>query len=176
MNPQSKRALKKEQKIKEENIKKLDERIKQEKIIPQEYKTKMRKQFLANIAIASMMIVWLIAMNILFSQVETVIYMNLLKVASIMIAFVSIIFFEMGYKKDSEKTFLHGVEVLIFAMVVLFSIYMYFIFFDRYNQILTYLTVAIAIYYIVKIMVIRHRMKKQYYKDHNDIKEIVKKR
>lgn len=175
-NPKSKRALQKEQKIQEENIKKLDENIKRQKRIPAEYKRKMRNQMLMNVIMAILMIACLIGINILSFYIDTVHYLGTLKVASIIIALLSIIYFELGYQKDSEKLFLCGVEILIFAMMILLSIYLYSIFYGQYTQIINGMAIIVAIYYLIKSMIIHKRMKKQYYKEQNDIREIVKKR
>ena len=60
-------------------------------------------------------------------------------------------------------------------MITLFSTYAYFIYFDTYNKILGIIAGVFVLYYLIKILIIRSRMKKQYYKEQNDIKEIIKK-
>ncbi len=175
MNSKSKRELKKEQKIKEENIRKLDEELKQRKKIPKDYKRKIRKQIILNIVTILAIVLFLCSINIMSLYLETQIYLNYLRITSIVVAIISIVYFELGYRKDNEKLFLYGVEILILAVVTLFSIYLYYMFFEQYNTILIYITISFTIYYIVKILILKARMKKQYYKDQNDIKDIVKK-
>lgn len=166
---------KKEQKIREENIKKLDEQIRESKKIPKEYKKKMRKQTILNVATVLCMVIYLVSINILSLYLETETYLKTIKILSVILAGISIIYFELSYRKDNEKLFLYGTEVLILGMITLFSTYAYFIYFDTYNKILGIVTGILVIYYLVKILIIRSRMKKQYYKEQNDIKEIIKK-
>ena len=166
---------KKEQKIREENIKKLDEQIRESKKIPKEYKKKMRKQTILNVATVLCMVIYLVSINILSLYLETETYLKTIKILSVILAGISIIYFELSYRKDNEKLFLYGTEVLILGMITLFSTYAYFIYFDTYNKILGIVAVILVIYYLIKILIIRSRMKKQYYKEQNDIKEIIKK-
>lgn len=166
---------KKEQKIREENIKKLDEQIRESKKIPKEYKKKMRKQTILNVVTVLCMVIYLVSINILSLYLETGTYLKTIKILSVILAGISIIYFELSYRKDNEKLFLYGTEVLIISMITLFSTYAYFIYFDTYNKILGIVAGILVIYYLIKILIIRSRMKKQYYKEQNDIKEIIKK-
>lgn len=171
----SKRELKKEQKIKEENIRKLDEEIKLSKKIPKEYKKKINKQVLLNIVTLIAIIIYLVCINVLSLYLDTEIYLKYIKVFSVILAIIAVVYFELSYRKDNEKLFLYGVEVLIIGIITLFSNYTYYIFFDSYNKILIFVTGIIVIYYIIKILVIKARMKKQYYREQNDIKKIIQK-
>lgn len=174
MNSKSKRELKKEEKIKEENIRKLDEELKEKRKIPKEYKKKIRKQVIFNIITIFAITLFLASINIMSLYIETQTYLNYLRIISIIVAIISIIYFELGYKKDNEKLFLYGVEILILALITLFSIYLYYMFFEKYSNILIYITIAFLAYYLIKILILKSRMKKKYYKEQNDIKEIVK--
>ena len=175
MEEKTKRELKKEQKIKEENIKKLDEQIKEGKKISDEYKKKMNKQTIINFIMIFVITIYLFCINIISLYLDTNIYLIGLKCLSIIIAIISVIYFELGYRKDNEKLFLYGVEILVLAVITLFSIYGYYIYFNSFNKILVYVTIIFVIYYFIKIFVVRKNMKKKYYKDQNDIKDITKK-
>ena len=175
MSPKSKRELKKEQQLKEENIQKLEERMKQDKKIPKEYRKKIRKQLLFNLLTMLAFVIFLGCINIMSLYMETAIYLKVLRGVSIIVAVIAILYFECGYRKDNEKIFLYGVEVFVLALITLSSVYLYYIFFQEYNQLLLYITCGVVLYYIIKMVIIRRKMKKQYYKEQNDIKEIVKK-
>ena len=175
MAEKSKRELKKAQKIKEENIKKLQEEVNQSKKIPKEYRKKINKKVLLNIAILFAMILYLTCINIMSLYLDTEVYIKYIKVLSIILCVISIVYFEISYKKDNEGIFLYGVEILILAFVTLFSNYAYFLYFDKYNKMLIGISIIIAIYFAIKIIYIKTKMKKAYYKQLNDIKDIVKK-
>ena len=175
MAEKSKRELKKEEKIKEENIRKLDEEIRENKKIPRDYKKKINKQIILNIITLITMTIYLCCINLLSLYMDTEIYLKYLKIFSIILAVIAVTYFEFSYRKDNEKLFLYGVEVLFLAVTTLLSNYAYYMFFDTYNTILSEITIGFAIYYIVKILILRMKMKKKYYKEQSDIKDIIKK-
>ena len=171
----SKREEEKKEKIKKENIEKFDEEYKKSRIIPNDYKKSILIRILKNTIIAIIAVTYLILLNMLSLKLETNIYMIFCKSICIVFAVVSVIYFEISYRKDNGYIFMHGTEFLILATITLFSIYAYTIFFGKYNHILLVICISIVIYYIIKTVVTIINMRKQYYKSQNDIKEIVKK-
>lgn len=171
----SKREKQKQEKIRKENIEKFDEEYKQSRIIPKDYKKSILVRILKNLVIAIIAITYLILLNMLSLRIDTTIYILSCKIICIVLSIVSVIYFEISYRKDNGYLFLHGVEFLLLATITLFSIYAYTIFFGRYNIILMIICIAIVIYYIIKTIVTIKNMKKKYYEEQNDIKEIVKK-
>ena len=171
----SKTELKEQEKITQENIKKFDEQYKKSKIIPEDYKKKIRNRILKNTVVAAIVIVYLILLNVLSMHMETKPYIISIKVLSVVFAVISVIYFELCYRKDNGFLFMHGVEFLVLATITLFSAYAYYIFFITYNSILLYILIAVIIYYIIKTICTLRFMKKEYHESQNDIKEIVKK-
>lgn len=174
-----KELSKKEQKnldqITQENIEKFDEEYKKSRIIPKEYKKKILNRIFKNSIIAVIVIAYLIALNLLSLHLETTAYILGIKVLCVVLAIVSVIYFELSYRKDNGYLFMHGVEFLVLATITLFSVYAYSIFFITYNSILLYILIGVVIYYIIKTILTLRNMKQGYYKSLNDIKEIVKK-
>ena len=174
-NEVSKREQKRLEKIKQENIQKFDEEYKLSRIIPKEYKKQIINRILKNSVIAIIVIAYLIALNILSLHIETSAYILGIKVLCVILAIISVIYFELSYRKDNGFLFLHGAEFFVLATITLFSVYAYALFFVTYNSILLYILIAVVIYYIIKTIGTLNIMKKQYYELQNDIKEIVKK-
>ena len=106
---------------------------------------------------------------------ETPNYIFSMKLVCIVLAIICVIYFELSYRKDSGYLFLHGAEFLVLAMITLFNIYAYSLFYASYNKILIYISIVVVVYYVIKTIVTLRNMKKQYYESLNDIKEIVKK-
>ena len=175
MSEKSKRELKRKEKIKEENIKKLDEQIKANKIISKDYKKKMNKQTIFNFLTIFAIVLYLFCLNISSIYTDTNIFLLMLKCFSILLAIISIIYFELAYRKDNERLFLYGIEILVLGIATLFSNYIYYIYFNSFNKIITCFTLVFIIYYLVKIFIARRNMRKKYYNEQNDIKEIIKK-
>ena len=78
MQEKSKRQLKKEQKIKEDNIQKFEEEIIKNKEISEDYKLKIKKALTRNIIIGLILTIYMAFLNILFWYLETIIYMNIM--------------------------------------------------------------------------------------------------
>lgn len=171
----SKREQKRLEQITQENIQKFDEEYKKSRIIPKDYKRKILNRILKNSIIAVIVIGYLVALNILSLHIETTIYILGIKVLCVALAIVSVIYFELSYRKDNGYLFMHGVEFLLLATITLFSVYAYSLFYITYNNILLYILVGVVIYYIIKTICTLKNMKTEYYKSQNDIKEIVKK-
>ena len=175
MSEKSKRELKRKEKIKEENIKKLDEQIKANKIISKDYKKKMNKRTIFNFLTIFAIVLYVFCLNISSIYTDTNIFLLMLKCFSILLAIISIIYFEIAYRKDNERLFLYGIEILVLGIATLFSNYIYYIYFNSFNKIITCFTLVFIIYYLVKIFIARRNMRKKYYNEQNDIKEIIKK-
>ena len=171
----SKREQKRLEKIKQENIQKFDEEYKKSRVIPKDYRKKILNRILKNSVIAIIVIAYLIALNVLSMHIETSTYIMGVKVLCVVLAIISVIYFELSYRKDNGYLFLHGTEFLVLATITLFSVYAYSLFYITYNSILLYILIAVIIYYIIKTYGTLRNMKKEYYKSQNDIKEIVKK-
>jgi len=171
----SKREQKRLEQITQENIQKFDEQYKKSRIIPKDYKKKIWNRILKNSIIAIIVIAYLIALNILSLHIETTTYILGIKTTCIIFAIISVIYFELSYRKDNGYLFMHGAEFLVLATITLFSVYAYSLFYITYNSILLYILIAVVIYYIIKTILTLRNMKKDYYKSQNDIKEIVKK-
>ena len=174
-NELSKREQKEQEKIKKENIQKFDEEFKKSRIIPEDYKKKIIDRILKNTIVATIIIVYLMLLNVLSMHIETEPYIIGIKILSVALAVISVIYFELCYRKDNGFLFLHGAEFLVLATITLFSAYAYYLFYITYNSILLYILIAVIIYYIIKTICTIKFMKKEYYKSQNDIKEIVKK-
>lgn len=171
----SKREQKKQEKVVQENIQKFDEEYKKSRIIPKDYKKKIRNRILKNTLIAIIVIAYLVLLNLLSLHIETATYIIGIKILCVVLAIISVIYFELSYRKDNGYLFMHGVEFLVLATITLFSAYAYYLYFVTYNSILLYISIFVVVYYIIKTILTLRNMKQEYYKSQNDIKEIVKK-
>lgn len=173
MQEKSKRQLKIEQKIKEENIQRFEEVVNLKKEISEEYKLKIKKALTRNIIVGLFFVIYMLFLNISFWYIETFVYISIIIISSIIIGLSSIIFFELGYRKDNEYIFLNGVEMFIVGFLSMSYIYVYQLFFHIYSNILTMLTVVIFLYFVLKLLIVNIKMKNKYFKEQNDIKNII---
>ncbi len=115
--------MKREQKKNIENIEKL---IQEKKKIPKNVKDKINARVFENMVFAAIILVYIVALNIGMGNIPTDTYIMDLKVFSILLLVVSIIIFELGYKKDNALLWLHGVEVLVIRnFYIIFNLFLF---------------------------------------------------
>ncbi len=164
--------MKREQK---KNIEKLEQVIEEKKKIPKSVKEKINGKLFENLIIVSIIMVYLVALNLGMANIPTDTYIVDLKVFSIILLAATIVTFEVGYKKDDGEIWLHGVEVMTVAVLTLYLVYLYSIYYGTYNTVLLIAGIVYLIYFGVKLVVMQRRIEKEYNKSLTDIGEIVKK-
>lgn len=135
----------------------------------------IRKNIFENILIAIAIMLYFIVINFSYIRLEEKMLLNGLKLASLIVLFISIILFEIAYHKDSGKIAINGIEMLVLAihsLTIWNVVNKIDISFQTYILSSTY---AFAIYYVLKSMLIYTREKRKYLKGLSDIHEIVSK-
>ena len=94
-----------------------------------------------------------------------------MKVFSLCILFFAIILLERAYKKDDGKIALYGIETIVIAVITLALIYVNLMFSAQYVDVVLIISYVLAIYYVIKSIVIYIRERKKYFVD--DMKEII---
>ena len=148
------------------------EKIKKERKISKEVDKKIKDRIIVNsaicIALVMLIATYMMAANMLPKEWTKMFY----SVSSIVFLIFTIIVFEIGYKKDSGKLAISGVELLAISIFSLFAPYIFL----KYNYTVIYGAIIIVlIYYIIKIIRIYQLEKKNYIKTIDDIQEIIKK-
>ena len=169
--------MKKEDPQAKENIEKLTKVIEGKKKLPKKVKDNIASKAFENLLFFAIITIYLGALNLGIANIPTENYLVDLKVFSIILLIISIIFFELGYKRDKSTYWLHGIEILAIAVFTLYFIYLYYIFYNS-NVLGSIIFSAIAlylIYYVAKILIMRKKIIKAYNKSLIDIGEIVKK-
>ena len=133
----------------------------------------IRKKIFENIIIAIAMMIYFIIINFSYLRMSENILLDGIKIASLVILFLSIIIFEIAYKKDSGRIAINGIEVLVLAihtLTIWTVINRFKIDFGKYILFSTY---TFAIYYILKSIIIYTIEKRKYLDSLSDIHEIV---
>ena len=137
------------------------------------------KQSILNIFIAIIMVAFLVIILFGNKNIDKDILIQDLKFITICITSLGIILMERAYKKDSIAIAANAVEVIIFSIINLCIVYVIELK-DlksiRLLNIISIISTAIALYYIVKTIVMSVRNTRLCKKKNNDIKEIVKKK
>ncbi len=173
-NTNIKKTTKKQEKIKEENIKKFAEKIEENKKISIKFSKKIKILVFINIIIALVLAIYFFLMNLSLIQVDMKLNLKIYNIASIIISVLSVVLLEISYKKENGYIFLHGIEAFVVSIVTLYIINVYMVNINLYNNIILVIPLVIGAYYIIKALTIYIKMKKEDLKQKNDISEIVK--
>ena len=172
----SEEKLKKKEKEIQKNIERFEQEIKERKKIPLDEKKKIRKKVLINISIFIIISCYLIALNIGEGNIQTEIYMIILKVLSVICILITITLFEISYKLNKNEIILHSIEMLFLTFLTLFLIPAYALYYGSFYKRIYAVMIGVGIYYVLKSLIIIRKMKTNYYKSLSDIKTIVAKR
>lgn len=105
--------MKKENTNAKENIENLGKVIEEKKKIPQKIKEKINSKRFENIIFAVIILIYFGALNLGMANIPTENYLNDLRVFAISLLVVTIILFELAYKRDIGDFWIHGVEIMI---------------------------------------------------------------
>lgn len=158
-----------------ESVKKIEHQIKSKKEIPIEEENKINKKVFENVLIADAVMLFLYFIGLGALNIETSIFITDLKVFCVALIVFTIILFEYSYRKKDGNICIHGIESFFIAVFILFSIYIYNLYFKDFNLIVSFVSYLFAIYYTGKSMLIYRKMKKKYLTGLSDIEEIIKK-
>ena len=156
------------------NIKEAVEIIAEKKKMPKELKNKIDKIALANFFMAIILMIILISIHVLKAKLPSEYLYIITKILPVTMALITIIVFEMAYKKDSGKLCITGIELLIFSICVLFIPYAYKYHSHKVISFTKVLPIFWAIYYDFKIMIIYIKNKNDYKNNISDVKKIIK--
>lgn len=168
--------------VDEENLEKVNEEIEElekefmhKKHIPKEEQNKMNKKVFENMAIAIILMAFLYCISLGSLNIETTVFTTDLKVFSMGLIVLTIILFEISYRKENGSLAIHGIECLALSIFMLFSNYMYTMHIKDFYNYVSIFSYAFAIYLVAKSIVAYTKMKKKYIASLSDIEEITKK-
>lgn len=156
-------------------IQKIEEEINEKRKMPKEVKESLRKEIFTNIIICACLVAYFLFLFLGSVDKTKAVRVIDLKIFSTIYLATSIILFEAAYKKDSGKIAIHGIEILLVAIMTLFLPYIIFELDSKYQKIYYFVGEYIATYYVIKCICIAIIRKRKYSKDVSDIKEIIKK-
>lgn len=133
----------------------------------------IRKKIFENLIIAIAVMLYFIVINFANLRVEENILLNGIKIASLIVLFLSIIIFEIAYHKDSGKIAIYGIEILVLSIHTLTIWNMINKINISFQKYILFSTYAFAIYYVLKAIIIYTNEKRKYVKSLSDIHEIV---
>ena len=147
--------------------------IKERKMLPYEKKQNIMYNIFYNCLIFLIMIIITLIVNISFDRFSMKDFKSYIDIIRIGCGAISIVVLEFAFRKESSNLWLHGAEILIFSICVLFVPYIYIL--KKKTKFLKYAILIFGGYYVSKSFITLLHIRNSYLrKNLSDVKEIVK--
>ncbi len=141
--------------------------------LPREVKSRINFNILKNLSAAMIIMLYLLIINITYYKVGND-FANYVKYYACAVAFISVIFFEMAYRKKSLFIAIIGIELLCCGIISVYIPYIYLHTSSKLRTIIISLPAILVVYYFIKSIIIFNKGKKDYTNSLCDVKEILK--
>lgn len=138
-----------------------------------EKRKKVNEKIFENIIIAVAIMLYFIIINFSYYRIDESSLIIGLKIVSMVILLLSIIIFEIAYKKDSGKIAIYGIEILVLASHALSIMQVVEIAKIKFTTYIVISAYTFVIYYILKAIILYTIDERNYLKSLSDIKDIV---
>ncbi len=126
-----------------------------------------------NIIMAIIMLITSLIINISFDKMKLNSFYTYIKFIQMILAIITVVIFEVSYRKDSFKIGVYGIEYAIFSIFVLYIPYIYATKGSIYY--LKNVALLFSLYYVAKSCIMSVVYRNNYIKNNiSDVKEIVK--
>lgn len=157
-----------------DKVERATEAIAEKRRLPEEIKARLNDYTFMNLIISIALMVYMIVINIIYLNEDVEFFSTSIKVFSIWLAIIDVLVFEIGYRKDDLKIWIHGFELLICSSLVLSLQYVYLYAEPVVKAMFMLLPLFYSIYYVVKVTIVHIIETKRYQNNLSDVKEIVK--
>lgn len=148
--------------------------IEKKRKLPQNIKDSISTNIFQNLIAAVIIMAYLVAINITYYKFESNIFEEYMKYFALGIILITVIDFEISYRKKSIKFIFIGVELLICGILSLYIPYIYLHTTDTLRNAIMVLPAILIIYYAFKSLLIFKQKQFQYQNNLSDVREIVK--
>ena len=160
---------------KEIDFEKISKEINKNLTLPKEKKQLLLNKFKINFISILLIIIYLVTLFFLEQNIQTSAYINILKSCSIVLSIFTLIMIEISYNKNKNSLIVITFELIVLTFYTIFLISAYSLFYGQFSKIITISSIVFTIYYITKIVLSGWMIRKNHFKNINDIKTIVAK-
>ena len=132
----------------------------------------MWKAIIKNMLVAIFIALYFVFLNVGYVKLEEATYLMDQKVFSLITIGITIIIIEKSYKIDSDELALFGIEALVLSICTLMTIFVINNYREKYINIMNGVLILFVVYYIIKSIVIHHKMKKKALQRASDIHKV----
>ena len=128
--------------------------LKKQRILPKNKLGGIIAKVFKNIILAIIVVVYFVLLNIAFINFDETIFTKIIQIASVLLLIITIVLFEISYKKDNDQIAIHGIESLALSICTLLSIFISIKYTDKFIYIVNTISMFFAIYYVLKSIII----------------------
>jgi len=161
--------------MKDKKTKEVQAELEEKRKLPDDLKEKRNKLAFKNFGFAIIVTLYFIFLNMGVSNIVKHILVADTKVFSGILLAITIILFEKAFKKEDGKLAIHGIEMLVLAIITLFIPYLYYLNMEHTKYVMVGLILAFNIYYLAKTALISTKIESKYLDSLSDVKNIIKK-
>ena len=155
-------------------VEKLEEERKRKKI-PKEISQEILKKIFINLIIAIAIMGYFAILNYSYDKINQDNLVNIIEICSGVLLLISLILLEVSYKKDSGTLAITAIEFLVLTFHSLLIIHIITRYEYQFQFYILTSSYTIAIYYVLKSIVLYTKGRREYLKGLSDISEIIKK-
>ena len=156
--------------MKKKQLETLD-KINEERKLSKEIKEKIAKKVLKNFLFATGILLFFAILKLMAINLEKQLTIQIYKICSVVLFVITIILFELAYKKDSDSLAITSIEMFFLAIITLLTPY---ILINRISIHTSIIGIYFTIYYCIKNLFIYRKEKNKYLNQKSDINQIVK--
>lgn len=150
------------------------EEITQKRKMTQEVKEKLKQKIWLNLCLAIGVMLYFCGMDAVYLYASSEISMVVFKILAMVAILLTVIVFEVAYRKENGSLAIIGIELLISSVIVLYMPQIYAHSNQVIGQVFLLTPLFCAVYYTGKAIVIYRKTEKSYQNHLSDVKEIVK--
>lgn len=141
--------------------------------IPKGIREAIYDKLFKNLCIAILVLLYFIFVNLGYIKLKPSVFEEDLHVFAGILIILTIVSFELGYRRSDMEISMHGVELLFLSIVTLFMPYIYFHRGIILRFVYSFAAIYITVYYLIKCVYIYINEIRKYKNGLSDIKEIV---
>ena len=148
--------------------------IEEKRKLPQDVKENIKTNIFHSFIAALIILAYLAVINIMYYRLEQSVFEYYMKYFALGIIIVTVIDIEIAYRKDSNKLWLIGLELLACGILSLYIPYIYLHTTTYLKNCVMLLPAVLIIYYLFKSMVIFKQNQFKHRNNLSDVKELLK--
>ncbi len=169
-----KKSIKPSDSYDEEKLELAEKEIEEKRKLPFDLKNEIFKSIFHNLLIAIIIMVFLCVVNVIFRFLDEVSFEIAMKYLALFIIIITVIVIEVAYRRQSKRTALIGIELLLISVFSLYVPYFYLMASPFFMKLSIVVPGLIAFYYVIKALLIFKSGEIKYHDDLSDVKEILK--